>query len=293
MTDFSHLNDRARGSANRPDKDRIADILTDRYVPTVEGDEILEDWENLFTEAQIRRERGMVQTRPEGRRLSAETGVGKTTLVKTFAERHKHRRDDDADVKEVVILEVDKPGETPFLNTFLSKFDPKGYLVGSIEYKKKRVPEYIEGSKVTMMFLDEGQNMLDGTQTQLEQTWDMLKSTIANKFGIPIVIVGTERLETTLAHNPQLENRFKRLYELHKIMNLESLQNFLRVYERDIPLRKASKLDGAEKSQYIYDKSDGRMSEIVLCIRRCAIWAIKDKKESITMDHLKRYRFAA
>jgi hypothetical protein len=48
-----------------------------------------------------------------------------------------------------------------------------------------------------------------------------------------------------------------------------------------------------EKSEYIFEKSKGRMSEIIQPIARCAIWAINDKTECISMNHLKRYKFAA
>ena len=289
MGDFDHLNERARRLVDRPDEERIADILRPRYIKTVEGDAILDDLEELFREARIRREHGIEQLRPEGRILAAETGLGKTTIINAFLAKHPCKRLDDVDIKEVIRLEPDKPGEIPFLDEFLSNFDPEGYLVGNVEYKKKRARGYAKACGVTMIIVDEADNMLKGTHRQLELTWSLLKTTIANKFGIPIVIAGTpEKSESTISYNKQLRSRYKPTPALNKITNSESVKNLLHKYERDMPLKKASNLYGAEKSEYIFKKSDGRMADIIQPLSRSAIWSSDDGSECITMNHLKR-----
>lgn len=101
---------------------------------------------------------------------------------------------------------------------------------------------------------------------------------------------GTEEAANVFWSDPQLRNRFKKVY-LPKWEPNDDFRRLLLSVEQLLPLREPSGLSDEEMAMYIYSKTNGTIGEVNILLRNSAIFALKSGKEKITRSIIEEINF--
>lgn len=228
-----------------------------------------------------------MSTYPLSYLLVGESGTGKTTLLNTFAEKHKTSfdRQREQDIRKVVYVEM--PVE-PRLGTFYNA------LIDVIGYKDVRISpdrrsafvmDRLSAIEVRVIIVDEVQHVLHtGTRTR-QALMDALK-VLAGK-GCAVVASGTREALAAFRSNPQVSRRFETL-ELPRFKLDEEFRQLLVTVERALPLSGRSGFSDRQMAQDLHSMSEGLLGKLWRILERAALLAIDEGQDAITSAILKR-----
>jgi hypothetical protein len=145
----------------------------------------------------------------EGLLLVAQTGSGKSTLVKFYRQRFPHRVENG--VTRIPVLAVDTP-EYPSVRelaeTILQALGDPASEKGSAAFKTRRIVRLFKECGVEVLFIDEFQHFFDGRHVAESLRVSNWLKTLINKVRIPVILVGLPRSIGVTNINPQLRRRF-------------------------------------------------------------------------------------
>ena len=118
---------------------------------------------------------------------------------------------------------------------------------------------------------------------------NVLKS-LSNELLIPIVGVGTQDAALTLHSDPQHASRFD-IISLPRWNMDKDFKSLLMAIESRLPLQRPSNLGTREKGSILYAISRGNLGDLYRLIVECAIYAIKEGHEEITLDIINRHNW--
>ncbi len=274
-----HLRSETRDLLTRPLEDRMRAVEADIYIPYERADSILGMMERLM----IREHSG----RPLGMLISSASGNGKTTILRTFMNKHPPRTSAEIEFKPVIALQAPPaPSEKRFLGEVLKSFGVPDYDKSVAETRTKRVIHLVDQCQVKMLIIDEIHNLLSGSPRHLEETCNLIKY-LANTLSLSIVLAGTERAENVIASDSQLMSRFP-IAQLPKWSDSQSLRAFLTYLEATIPLPKASNLASDEKTSLLLRESGGVLGHIVRAVKNAAYESIMKEEQLISTELLRK-----
>lgn len=207
---------------------------------------------------------------PETLRLLGASGVGKSSLLRLYRDRHPRRVDEQGTVLPVVYVSVSsQPTPKQFATQFLAALDMPGiHYVGLAPYTDQ-IRTLVREMKSELALIDESQHFVDrGREKTRTAMADFLKE-VTEAIEIPVVMAGAPRMELLFSENSQLRRRFYaterlRPFSLHRP---EVLRGF--VYEL------AADFDGRDRNWFVdeavtrrmFFASDGIPANIVALLR--------------------------
>ncbi|MFN7611272.1 MAG: TniB family NTP-binding protein, partial [bacterium] len=113
---------------------------------------------------------------------------------------------------------------------------------------------------------------------------------ISNEISLPMVAFGTDEAINVFSSDPQLKNRFKKVYLPAWEPNAD-FQRLLMSVVQLLPLKEPSGLSQEEMAYFIYSKTNGTIGEVNTLIRSSAILALKSGQEKITREVIESLNF--
>jgi AAA+ superfamily predicted ATPase len=137
--------------------------------------------------------------------------------------------------------------------------------------------------EVKVFVVDEMANMMSYSKKTQDIALNGIKY-LMNHHQRPIVLGATPEVYQVIKVDPQIRNRFKLLI-LRRLEPDEEMAEFLRNWEKCLPLRKASKLDEKKLMAAIHMITQGLVGDIVEALKMAAKYAI-GRGEAITVEVL-------
>lgn len=224
--------------------------------------------------------------RPRSLHILGAAGMGKSRVLKHYADLHGHAdRDKDGRLARPVVLVEMKEGDAKSLCGELMGACVPGLRVIRPSSYSGRVGEALQQCGVRQVLIDEAGNLLlSGKHTQ-QQCLKLLKS-ITNQ-GITICIATTENMKAVLAADEQLYSRFKQV-RLPQWSESQELRQFLSGIEAQLPLPEASHLDRMPIVRWFVSQGYTVTSLIVDLLRDAATLAIMTGRPCIDLELLRQ-----
>ncbi len=145
--------------------------------------------------------------------------------------------------------------------------------------------------QLKVLVIDEIHHLLAGSTEKQRGFLNVIKY-LGNELQIPIVGVGTEAAKRSIATDPQLSNRFKRV-ELPLWKNDDDFLRLLVSFERLLPLKKPSDLITPQIANKLFLLSEGYLGEVSQILVEAAVLAIEKGTEKIDLTILNELKWEA
>lgn len=240
--------------------------------------------------------RGKVSGVSEGMLLVAQTGSGKTTVLKYYENRFP--RHEDEYVTKIPVLRIDTP-ESPTVKSFAEAIlyamkDPAADS-GTTLIKTNRIVHLFKQCGVELLLIDEFQHFYDGQRkAECKRVSDWLKNLI-NKVDIPVILAGLPRAISIVNSNPQLRRRFGAPHYLkpfgfetkNEQMNFRAI---LKNIQDGLPVSSVD-LSEANLAQRFYYATHGLLDYVVKIIDDAVSRRRSDQKTPLTQyDFAKAFK---
>jgi energy-coupling factor transporter ATP-binding protein EcfA2 len=235
-----------------------------------------------------------VSAEPQCLMLVGPTGVGKSTVLRSYTAAHP--RQPRPEVDSLPILEVTVPARATIRN-FATKLlsavgDPladRG-TVGSME---ARLLRFLRACAVEVLVVDDLQHFVDrDSERVLHDVSNWLKN-LVKETHIACVIAGLPEAEQVLRANAQLGRLFGDPYELHPFRwdprqpdTMAEFRTFLRTLEGLLPLPQTLPLAATDCAWRCFVASEGCMAHLMNLIRRAAQRAILLERPALDLTLL-------
>jgi type II secretory pathway predicted ATPase ExeA len=272
----------AREALELPDEERIIFAMTDRFINYSRAKRILDYMELLLKLPR--------QPRMKGILLYGDSGTGKTMIVRHFFEKFAPKENEDDDADEIPVLLVETPTEPKEKLLYDKIMDTLGVPYKKNEDildKERNVEHYVNVLRIKMLIFDEFHNVLNGTAIQQKRVLAAIKS-LTNRLWIPIVLVGTKDVLIAVETDEEVKRRFDP-YRLEPWTMDKEFLKLLRTIETTLPLKLPSYMwKNKELAEWLLERTDGVLSEIIHLIKLGAREAILSGEERITLEVVKR-----
>lgn len=224
-----------------------------------------------------------VSAEPQCLMLTGPTGVGKSTLLNSYAALYPSVM--LAEVTRSPLLKVTVPAKATIRN-FITRLlvgvgDPladKG-TVGSMEL---RLLHLMAVCQVEVLMVDDLQHFVDrDSERVLHDISNWLKN-LVKATGVTCVIAGLPEAEAVLSANPQLGRLFGDPHCLHPFTwdnqhpeTIQEFRTFLKTLESLLPLPQPSHLASMETAWRCFVASGGCMAYVMNLVRRATYYAIQ------------------
>ena len=230
---------------------------------------------------------------PECMFLSGPTGVGKSTIYRTYASKYPRQVTKEGTIVPILAITIPAPVTVKTVVTkMLWELGDPAYEKGTIGNQTIRLISLIKDCGVELIILDEFQHFIDrDSEKVLKTVSDWLKTLILDT-NLPIILIGLPEAEQVLQlkSHSQLSRRFANRYYLSPFdwqsdKGLE-FRTFLHLLESSLPLREASNLGSSEMALRFYYASDGIIAYVMKLIRYGTYLALKQGQEKLDLNIL-------
>jgi len=281
MTTLAHLTPETRALAEHDNERRIAYLAEDRWIDYPRAREALQELERLLSSPQ--------RTRMPGLLIHGESNIGKSMIIEKFLRTHSSS-DFNArtGLLQVDILAVEMPPapqERRLYGQLLMALNAPyraGDRLATVEHMALALLRKV-GPR--MIVVDEVHNLLAGSAREQRAALNLLKF-LSNQLRCAVVVVGTRDALAAMQSDEQIVSRFPGL-ELPRWRENEGFRGFLAGFERQLPLKQASKLaDSRAMVSMVMSATAGVTGKISALLSRAAEAAIRTGKECITAELL-------
>lgn len=281
MTMLAHLTPETRALAQHDDARRIAYLAEDRWIDYPRAREALQELERLL--------RSPERTRMPGLLIHGESNIGKSMIIQKFLRTHPSGEfNARTGLLQVDILAVEMPPapqERRFYGQLLMALNAPyrpGDRLASVEQTALAL---LHKTGPRMIVVDEVHNLLAGSAREQRAALNLLKF-LSNQLRCAVVVVGTRDALAAMQSDEQIVSRFPGL-ELPRWRENEDFRGFLAGFERQLPLKQASKLaDSRAMVSLVMSATGGVTGKIGALLSRAAEAAIRTGKECITAELL-------
>lgn len=228
---------------------------------------------------------------PECMFLSGQTGVGKTTIYKTYANRYPRLVNTEGVTIPILAVTIPAPAtvKTVVTKMLLELGDP-AFDKGSTGNQTIRLIGLLKDCKVELIFLDEFQHFIDRDSDKiLRNVSDWLKTLILET-NLPIILIGLPEAEQVLKLQSQLSRRLANRCYLHPFSwqqdDGREFRTFLHLLESKLPLSEVSNLSDEYTARRIYYASDGTVAYVMKLIRYGTYLALQHHQEKLDLKLL-------
>ncbi len=276
-SDFPHLAEGVRAIAALSDAQRRRYLDQDFYVDFASMRAIREQLNQLPGLPSARKPRSFI--------IVGESQMGKSTVLEEFERDHKADDEEEGEFARVPVLRVQfaEDGGKGLWNELSGALNIPVPASAAWTRHKKVVLKTIVDVEVKVFVVDEMANMMSYSKKTQDIALNGIKY-LMNHHRRPIVLGATPEVYKVIKVDPQIRNRFKLLI-LRRLEADEEMAEFLRNWEKCLPLRKASNLDEEKLMAAIHKITLGLVGDIVEALKMAAKYAI-GRGEAITVDVL-------
>ncbi len=225
---------------------------------------------------------------PECMFLAGQTGVGKTTVYKTYASRYPRLPTQDGTQVPILAVTIPAPATVKTVVTkLLWELGDPAYDKGSVGNQSLRLIGLMKDCGVELLIFDEFQHFIDRDSAKVLKTVsDWLKNLILDT-NLPIILVGLPEAEQVLRleSQSQLSRRFANRQTLHPFLwhpdQGREFRTFLHILESQLPFLDNSHLSEVDMARRIYYASDGVIAYIMKLIRYGTYLALEQQQEKL------------
>ena len=230
---------------------------------------------------------------PECLFLSGQTGVGKTTIYKTYAKKYPRKVTREGTVVPILAVTIPAPATVKTVVTkMLWQLGDPAYDKGSIGNQTIRLIGLLQDCGVELIILDEFQHFIDrDSERVLKTVSDWLKTLILDT-NLPIILIGLPESEQVLKlkSQSQLSRRFANRHYLRPFLWQEDggseFRTFLHLLESNLPLASPSNLALEDTAIRLYYASDGIIAYVMKLIRYGSYLAFKQNQPKLNLHLL-------
>jgi DNA transposition AAA+ family ATPase len=237
------------------------------FVP-VEQVKMLHDWLE-----------GKRQSRQTGR-VVGESRTGKTMGCDAYRLRHKPIQiSGKPPMVPVVYLQI--PQECGAKELFTAILEHLKYQVvkGTVAEIRDRTLRVLKGCGVEMLIIDEADRFKPKTFAEVRDIFDKLE--------IPVILVGTDRLDVVIKRDEQVYNRFRSCHRFGKLSG-EEFKRTVEIWEKQIlRLPVASNLSTKTMLKVLGEATGGYIGLLDMILREAGIRALKKGLAKIDLETLK------
>lgn len=247
----------------------------------------------IFTQLDHMRNRAKILTEPMSLMLIGKTGVGKTTLLKTYLERNPKFTVENSIVRPAVYVSL--PVKTTIrgaATALLQAMEVPGAEKGTLGDRTHLIEAQLKAQKVEIVLVDETQHVVEASGAKnLPKVGDFFKD-LSKKAKVPFVLTGMPETKAIFEGNDQL----KRICRLADIGPFSSetdekflmFRRFLLAVDKQLPFEKSARLGDGDPARLIFAATEGKICNVMSLIREAAILAIEDGCETVDFDHLQQ-----
>jgi Bacterial TniB protein len=237
-------------------------------------------------------ERSKYTRKPSGVLITADSGIGKTTIGQYYAKDYPSVTSEGGTIVPILWSEIPSPATIKEMASQmlydLGDPAPDSGTIGSIT---RRLGKLIKKCGVEIIILDEFQNLIDQDTTHVLKTAANWLKTFMNKTKVPMVLTGMPWSVKILNANAQLKRRFS----MHMVMKpfrwstpeeQKEFTNFLIMLEKALPLREESRLYSGDMPFRLFCACLGIVDNLKKLISRAAEMAFDRGMEKITIELL-------
>lgn len=281
MTTLAHLTPETRALAGHDNDRRIAYLAEDRWIDYPRAREALQELERLLNTPE--------RTRMPGLLINGESNIGKSMIIEKFLRTHPSGEfNAQTGLLQVDILAVEMPPAPQerrlygqLLMALNAPYRP-GDRLANVEHTALALLRKV-GPR--MIVVDEVHNLLAGSAREQRAALNLLKF-LSNQLRCAVVVVGTRDALAAMQSDEQIVSRFPG-FELPRWRQNEDFRGFLAGFERQLPLKQASKLaDSRVMVSIVMSATGGVTGKISALLSRAAEAAIRTGKECITAELL-------
>ncbi len=222
---------------------------------------------------------GKRQSRLSGR-VVGESRTGKTMGCDAYRLRHKPRQEHGKPpIVPVVYIQI--PQECGAKDLFSMILEHLKYQVvkGTVSEIRNRAFRVLKGCAVEMVIIDEADRFKPKTFAEVRDIFDKLE--------IPVILVGTDRLDTVIKRDEQVYNRFRACHRFGKFSG-EDFKQTVKIWEKQIlKLPVASNLTSKTMLKTLGGATGGYIGLLDMIVREAAIRALKKGLQKIDLATLK------
>jgi hypothetical protein len=260
---------------------RIARLHAERWIAHTAATQILETLQEAFTQRRSERMENVL--------LIAESGMGKTSLIRKFERTNAADVDPVSGVGPrpvVVMLMPEEPNEDAFFVQLLKAIDAPFDLSSRRHRLALRETTFriLRELDTRVLVIDELNSLLVGTARQQRLFLQLLRF-ISNELRIALVCTCVPEARRALLSDPQLRSRFSDL-ELPPWKADAELQAFINLLAQGLPLRSPSPIDSAKIRRLLIERSGGITLIVCRALERAGEVAIRNGQERIDLASL-------
>ncbi|MBO1360251.1 TniB family NTP-binding protein [Acetobacter sacchari] len=286
--DYSHLHPLARKRAGEDATSRVAHIRERFWVSHDAAQRASELMQEAMDQCPSDRMMNVL--------VAAESGMGKTALVRRFQKLHEVPFDSAKGLQRLPVVVALMPPVPDELEFYIQILGAIGAPVAHYPVARttrvgmlRDITVELLGTVGTrILVLDEFNSVLTGTPRQQRMFLSLLRY-LSNTLKMALVCTGTPDVRQALLSDPQLRSRFVDT-GLPVWSASEVFQQFLNHLVQSMPLRQPSPVDGPRLRKLLIERSGGITDQICLALRRAAIEAISSGKECIDYEGLSAER---
>lgn len=256
-------------------------------------------WDAIYEEMAYNHARIVDCSEPLGMLLFGLTGMGKSTLVKRYADGYSARRRGGVMKRPVVSAVVPARATTDDLASWLLRgMKDRRWNKGRLREKTKRIIDYLGSGETHTLILDELQHFVArGNFFVREEAADWLKNLMKEEgLHLFVVLVGLQNQAELLlrANDGQLGAFFGNPYVLHPLTWADKLESneflaFLAQVDDKLPFNEHPVgIVNEDVAWRCYVASRGVIRPLMRLVRRAAHIAIESDSPGITLNHLER-----
>lgn len=235
------------------------------------------------------------EEQPNSILVTAETGMGKTKLIKEYLKKYNDVRIEQYDGGEKTIMPVlfasvpDDTGPRAAPMEILNALGDPLYNKGTRADLNIRFAKDARECGIELIVIDEFQNAIEtGTDKVVYRVAEWIK-TIINKTNIPVVLLGMPWALDVVELNSQLESRFpiKHHIKMYGKENFDEWRKFLKKIDNNLPFEENSDLSQKELAFRLLAVSQGRIGILMKrVIRPAAHTALANDLSKIPIQYL-------
>ncbi|MEG4859900.1 TniB family NTP-binding protein [Microcoleus sp. K1-B6] len=222
---------------------------------------------------------GKRQSRQAGR-IVGESRTGKTMACDAYRLRHKPKQEPgQPPTVPVVYIHIPQDcGPKEFFGAILEHLKYQ-VVKGTIADIRNRTMRVLKGCCVEMLIIDEADRFQSKTFAEVRDIFDKLE--------IPIILVGTDRLDRVISLDEQVQKRFGAGHRYGKLSGGEFKQT-VDVWEKKVLLLPvASNLSSKTMLKTLWEATAGYIGLMDMILREAAIRSLNKGLQKIDLETLK------
>ena len=213
-------------------------------------------------------------------RVVGESRTGKTVNCNTYRLKSKVVQIPGQPPK-IPVVYWHTPEELSLSSLFVGLLQRLNYQAtqGRIPDLRERLYQVLRGCQVEMIIFDEAQRIPKKALSEIRDISDL---------EIAVVLVGTDRLNTTLRLDEQVKNRFKPCYRFNNLSTDEFREMTALWEEHVLQLPEPSNLTAAKAQNMLFPATQGCIGLLDQVLCEAGIRAIQRGKPRVDLDILKQ-----